>query len=319
MKAVMYEKYGPPDVLEVREVDIPTIKGKEILVRVHATTVTPLDWRFRSGNNIIARSMSGLVRPKENVLGQELSGVVDSVGKDVTLFKEGDEVYGATHCGAHAEYIALPEEGVAPKPANMTYEEAAAVPISGFTALRFLRNRGGIQSGEKVLINGASGGVGTLAVQLAKYFGAEVTGVCSTTNLDMVRSLGADRVVDYTQADFTTSGQTYDMIFDAVGKNSFSNCKGSLDEEGNYLSTVATLPLLLQMVWTSKIGKKKAVFMLAEGSATEDQEDLRFLKDVIEAGKLRSVIDRSYPLSQTAEAHRYAEQGRAKGKVVITL
>jgi NADPH:quinone reductase-like Zn-dependent oxidoreductase len=321
MKAVVYEEYGPPDVLELREIEKPTIKDNEVLVRVRATTVTPMDWRFRNPKSIIARYMSGLTKPKNNILGVELAGEIESVGKDVRLFKKGDEVYGGTgpRGGAHAEYISLSEEAVVPKPANMTYEEAAAVPFSGLTALRFLRNKGNIQSRQEVLINGASGGVGTLAVQLAKYFGAEVTGVCSTTNLELVQSLGADKVIDYTQEDFTRSGHTYDIIFDAVGKNSFSNCRGSLNQEGVYLSTVATLPLFLQMLWTSRIGSKKAIFMLAKGSATEDQEDLILLKDLIEAGKVKSVIDRSYPLSQTAEAHRYAQKGHAKGKVVITV
>jgi NADPH:quinone reductase-like Zn-dependent oxidoreductase len=318
MKAVVYEKYGPPDVLQLREVEEPTIEDNEVLVRVRATTVSPMDWRFRNPKSIIARYISGLTKPKTNVLGQELAGEIASVGKDVTLFKEGDEVYGATRGGAHAEYISLSEEAVVKKPANMSYEEAAAVPFGGFTALRFLR-RGGIQSGQEVLINGASGGVGTLAVQLAKHFGTKVTGVCSTTNLELVQSLGADKVIDYTAEDFTRSGQTYDIIFDAVGKNSFSNCRGSLNQAGIYLSTEATLPLLLQMLWTSKTGSEKAMFMLAEGTATEDREDLLFLKDLIEAGEVRSVIDRSYPLSEIAEAHKYAEQGHVKGKVVITV
>ena len=217
--------------------------------------------------------------------------------------------------GGHADYTCRPEEKVAMKPANMTYEEAAAVPFAALVSLQFLRNKGGIQSGHKVLINGASGGLGTFAVQLAKYFGAEVTGLCSTTNLELVQSIGADRAIDYTKEDFTKEGQSYDIIFDAVGKSSFSKCKSSLSQNGIYLSTVATIPLLLQMLWTSMIGGKKAIFMITPYRIA----DLIFLKELIEAGKVKSVIDRCYPLSETAEAHVYVEKGHAKGKVVITL
>ena len=234
---------------------------------------------------------------------------------DVKLFKEGDQVYGVTRSGAHAEYICRPEENVAIKPKNMTYEEAAGVPFSATTALYFLKERGKIQDGQKVLINGASGGVGTFTVQLAKYFGAEVTGVCSTTNLELVQSIGADRVIDYTKEDFTKNGQTYDIIFDTVGKRSFSQCKSSLNHRGIYLSTVATIPLLLQMLWTSKLGDKKAIFALPPCTTRE----LDILKDIVEAGRMKTVIDRTYPLSDTAEAHRYSEKGHAKGKLVITI
>jgi len=316
MKAIVYTKYGPPDVLELKEIEKPEPKDNEVLIRVHATTVTPIDWRFRQpGKNIIARMMAGLIKPKNNVLGPELAGEIESVGKDVKLFKQGDQVYGGGQMGAHAEYTCMPEDKVAMKPTNMTYEEAAGVPFSGTTALYCLKERGKIQDGQKVLINGASGGVGTFAVQLAKYFGADVTGVCSTTNLELVQSIGADRVIDYTKEDFTKEGQTYDIIFDAVGKRSFSQCKSSLKQRGIYLSTIATIPLLLQMLWTSKIGDKKAKFGMPPCSTRE----LDFLKDVIEAGRMRTVIDRTYPLSDTAEAHRYSERGHAKGKIVITL
>jgi len=209
----------------------------------------------------------------------------------------------------------MPEEKVGIKPSNMTYEEAAGVPFAACIALLFLRDYGHIQSGKRVLVNGASGGVGTFAVQLAKYFGAEVTGVCSTANLELVQSIGADRIIDYTKEDFTKNDQTYDIIFDAVGKRPFSQCKNSLNQKGFYLSTVATIPLLLQMLWTSKIGSKRAIFAMPKFQP----EDLIFLKDAIEGGKIKTVIDRTYPLSETAEAHRYAEQGHAKGKVVITV
>jgi len=315
MKAIVYTKYGSPDVLELKEVEKPSPKNNEVLIKVHATTVTPMDWKFRNGKTLIARFMIGLLKPKTNILGVEFAGEIEAVGKDVRLFKEGDQVYGGGRPGAHAEYVCMPEGKVAMKPTNMTFEEAAGVPFAATTALYFLKEKGKIQDGQKVLINGASGGVGTFAVQLAKYFGADVTGVCSTTNLGIVESIGADRVIDYTKEDFTNNGQTYDIIFDTVGKRSFSQCKSSLNQRGIYLNTVLTFPLLLQMLWTSKIGDKKAIFTMPPCGTKE----LDFLKDVIEAGRMKTVIDRTYPLSETAEAHRYAEKGHAKGKVVITI
>ena len=317
MKAVVYTKYGPPDVLELKEVEKPEPKDNEVLIKVRATTVTPMDWHLRQpGMNVIARMIAGPIKPKNPILGVEFSGEMEAVGKDVKRFKPGDQVYGgAPPFGAHAEYVCMPENKVGIKPANMTFEEAAGVVFAGTTALKFLREKGNIQEGQKVLVNGASGGVGTFAVQIAKYFGAEVTGVCSTANLELVQSLGADEVIDYTKEDFTKEGQTYDIIFDAVSKRSFSQCKGSLNKKGIYLSTVATVPLLLQMLWTSKIGDKKAIFALLPFTP----EDLIFLKDAIEAGKVKTVIDRTYPLSEMAEAHKYSENGHAKGKIIITL
>jgi len=320
MKAIVYEKYGPPDVLELRDVPKPTPKDNEVLVRVCATTVTKYDWWGRSstaptGFGLLMRMASGIRKPKQPILGTELAGEIEAVGKDVRLFKEGDQVFGDTgmSSGTNVEYICLPEDGaVAIKPANMTYEEAAAVPYGALTALFFLKN-GNIQSGQKVLIFGASGGVGNYALQLAKYFGAEVTGVCSTTKVEFVESLGADKVIDYTKEGFTKGGQAYCIIFDTVGKGPVSGGKRSLKKNGFYLLTTFGLPKLVQILWFSITSSKK-VFM---GTLKERAEDLIFLKELIEAGKIKSVIDRSYPMEQIAEAHRYVETWNKKGNVVI--
>jgi len=267
--------------------------------------------------------MFGFRKPRNKILGHELAGEIESVGKEVKLFRKADQVFGSTGLGSgtYAEYICLPEDGVLViKPANMTFEEAAAVPSGALTALPFLRDKANIQSGQKILINGASGSVGTYAVQLAKYFGAEVTGISSTVNLELIKSLDADEVIDYTKDDFTKNGQTQDIIFDAVGKSSFSRCKNLLKHRGIYLTTVLTPAILLQMLWTSKIGNKKAMIAFTGlRPAIEKTKDLIFFKELIEAGKIKSVIDRRYPLEQTAEAHRYIEKGHKKGNVVITL
>ena len=318
MKAVVYRKYGSPDVLQLEDIEKPVPKETEVLIKVHATSVSPLDWHFRSGSPFLARIMAGgFLKPKIGILGFDVAGEIESVGRRTQRLKEGHQVYGRVPPGvngANSEYVCVPEEEVIAKPASMTYEEAAAVPAAATTALWFLR-AGGIQSGQRVLVNGASGGLGTFAIQLAKSFGAEVTAVCSTTNLELVRSLGADEVIDYTKEDFTKSGEIYDIIFDAVGKNSFPNCISSLNRKGVYLSTILTFQGIFYMLGTSVIGSKKAGVKIAKPSA----EDLRFVNDLIEAGKVKSVIDRCFPLEQIAEAHRHAETGHVKGKIIVTV
>ena len=323
MKAMLWTKYGSPDGLQLGEIEKPTPKDNEVLIRVHAATVTAGDCEMRSLKfplflSLPMRMYVGLRRPTRiKIMGQELAGEIESVGQDVKRFKKGDQVFAATGFGfsAHAEYTCLSEDGVlAIKPANLTYEEAAAVPVGGLEALHFLR-KANILSGQKVLINGAGGSIGTFAVQLAKYFGAEVTGVDSTGKLDMLRSIGTDHVMDYTQDDFTQSGETYDIILDVMGKSSFSRCIRSLKPNGRYLLLNAGLSQMVRGRWTSMTSSKQVIM----GAASQKREDLIFLKELIEAGMIKAVIDRTYPLEQTAEAHRYVETGQKRGNVVILV
>jgi NADPH:quinone reductase-like Zn-dependent oxidoreductase len=318
MKAIVYTEYGTPDVLQLKDVEKPTPKNNEVLIRVHATSVTAADGLMRRGDSFMSRIFLGFKKPRREILGSELAGEIESVGKDVKRFRKGDQVYGFTGfgLGAYAEYACMPEKGsLAIKPVNLTYEEAAAVVDGASTALFFLRDKANIQGGQKVLILGASGSIGSFAVQLARHFGAEVTGVCSTTNLELVKSLGANRIIDYTQEDFTKSDETYDIIFDTVGKSSFSDCQGSLKKNGRYLLTVGGLMNYVLMLWTSMVGGKKVIC----GMSIEKTEALISIKKLIETGKIKSVIDRCYSLEQMADAHRYVEQGHKKGNVVIIL
>ncbi len=322
MKAVVYTQYGAPDVLQIIEVAKPIPKDREVLIKIHATTVTSGDWRVRSlsvpvGFGLMSRLVFGISKPRQPILGTELAGEVESIGKDVSKFKVGDRVFAFSGLGmgCHAEYKCLPEDGmVVLKPDNLSYAEAAALCFGGTTALDFFR-RGNLQSGEKVLINGASGCVGTAMVQLAKHFGADVTGVCSGANLELVKSLGADRAIDYTTADFTANGQTYDIIADPVGTAPFSRVKNSLRSGGRLLQILAGLPDVLSAPLISMTGSKKVI----AGPAAERVEDVRLLAKLAESGAFKPFIDRSYPFDRIAEAHSYVDTGHKKGNVVVTL
>jgi NADPH:quinone reductase-like Zn-dependent oxidoreductase len=324
MRAIAYHTYGSPDVLKLEEVQKPVPQDDEVLVHVHAASVNAADWHLMRGTPFLARFVNGLQKPKNTKLGADVAGRVEAVGRNVTQFQGGDEVFGCIplhELGSLAEYVCAHEDAVALKPARMTFVQAAAVPVAAFTALQGLRDKGQIQLGQQVLVNGASGGVGTAAVQLAKAFGTEVTGVCSTRNVDMVRSLGADQVIDYTQADFTHNGQRYDLIFDAVGNRSVSDFKRALTPNGMCaVAGFTTLSHLFQVLvlgsWVSRTGSKKIGQM---DTAKPNKKDLVFVKELLEAGKVVPVIDRTYPLSEVPEAIRYLEAGHAKGKVVITV
>jgi NADPH:quinone reductase-like Zn-dependent oxidoreductase len=317
MKAIVYIAYGPPEVLQLKDVDKPKPNDKEILIKIRATAVNSGDWRLRKADPFGVRLFFGLMKPKIHILGGVLSGEVEKAGKGVTLFKVGDHVFGSTdmHFGAYAEYKCLPESGaLALKPAKMTHIEAAVIPFGGATALFFCK-KANISAGQKVLINGASGAVGSAAIQLAKYFGAYVTGVCSTTNIDLVSSLGADKVIDYTKEDCTQNGETYDVIFDTVRKLSFSNCLKSLSKKGVLILSAAGVSDMIRGLWVSKISEKKVM----TGVISQTAADISFLKELIETGKMRAVIDRTYSLEQIAEAHAYVEKGHKKGNVAIEL
>ena len=318
----MYETYGPPEVLQLKDVEKPTPKDNEVLIRTHATTVTSGDWRARSldmpiGFGFMARLVFGVSRPRQPILGTELAGKVEAVGKAVNRFKVGDKVFAFSGAGmgCYAEYKCMPEDGpVVLMPENLTYDEAAALSFGGSTMLDFFR-RARLKRGEKVLVNGASGAVGTAAVQLAKYFGADVTGVCSTTNVELVRSLGANCVIDYTKEDFTGNGETYDVIVDTAGTSSFSRSKGSLKEAGRLLLVLGSLSDLLRVPWVSITSNKRII----AGPAAERAEDLQFLAKLAEEGEFKPVIDRHYPFEQITEAHKYVDTGRKKGNVIVML
>lgn len=331
MKAIVYKEYGSPDVLHLEEIAKPAPRDNEVLIRNHATTVNFGDLMARNYKAISPRQFNmlflfwlmakvsfGINRPKTNILGNEFAGEVEAVGSAVTRFKPGDPVFGCRgqNMGAYAEYFCVPENGVvANKPENMTYEEAAVVPYGATMALHLLR-KAHIQPGQKVLINGASGGIGSAAVQIAKHFGAEVTGVCGTPRLAFVKSLGADHVIDYTVEDFTKNGKTYDLIFDILGKCAFTRCKNSLKPNGILLYASFKMKQLVQMLWTSRSGSgKRVICAIAPGSL----EDLNSVKELVEAGKIQAIIDRCFPMEQAAEAHRYVEEGHKKGNVVITM
>lgn len=321
MRAMVLTGYGPPEVLQLREVEKPVPAEDEVLVQVHGTDVAAADYRIRGSNFprlfwLPARIGFGLREPKVKILGNDFAGIVEAVGEDVTQFEVGDRIFGTTgKFGAYAEYVSIPEDAaVTTMPDSMTFEEAASIPFGAHTALFFLRDKGDIQPGDRVLIYGASGAVGTAAVQLAKHFGAEVTGVCSTANLDLVASLGADRVIDYTREDFTKLGDTYDIIFETVGKSSVSGGMSVLAEDGVYLANLIGLATVFQML-RHAVGSKRVVGTIANTS----REDLEFIRSLYETGAYRPVIDRTYPFEEMAEAHRYADTGHKKGNVVVLL
>ena len=322
MKAAVYTRYGSPDVVQIKDVEKPVPKDNEVLIEVRAASVNPLDWHFMRGTPYFVRILAGLRKPKITRLGVDVAGQVEAVGRNVTQFKPGDAVFGSCR-GAFAEYVCTSESTLVMKPDNVTFEQAASAPVAAFTVLQGLRDKGQIQPGQKVLINGAAGGVGTFAVQIAKSFGADVTGVCSTRNVDMVRSIGADRVIDYTREDFTKSGQRYDLIFDSVGNHSLLACRRVLNPKGIYIAVggpsgrwmIGPLARGITAPVLSRFVSQKLAMVLAKPS----KEDLTIMHELMETGKVTSVIDKRYRLSEVPEAIRYLEEGHARGKVVITL
>ncbi len=318
MKAMVYHNYGPPDNLELQEVEMPAVQDDEVLVKVLAASVNALDWHFLTGTPFLARIMAGgFLKPKQKILGVDLAGRVEAVGGSVTRFQPGDEVFGGCGSGgAFAEYACAGESDLQPKPVNVTFEEAAAAGAAAHTALQCLRDGGQIKAGQTVLINGASGGVGAFAVQIAKAFGATVTGVCSTRNVDLTRSTGADRVIDYTQEDFTQSGQLYDLIFDVAAKLSFSDCRRALAPQGVYVTTEFSPALVLGGLWASMTGEQKLVSRLAK---PPNERDWALMRELLEGDQVRPVLDRRYTLSEVPAALRYLGKGHARGKVIITM
>ncbi|MBD1373421.1 NAD(P)-dependent alcohol dehydrogenase [Hazenella sp. IB182357] len=323
MKAIVYTKYGSPDVLQLKDVEQPIPNEEEVLVQVYAASANPLDWHKMRADPFITRLGNGLFKPKNTRPGADIAGRVIAVGKNVTQFKPGDGVFGdicEVGSGGFAEYVAVPEHALVLKPSNLSFIESAAVPVAALTALQGLRHEGQIQAGQKVLVNGASGGVGTFAVQIAKAFGAEVTGVCSTQNLELVSSIGATHVIDYTKEDFTRTGVQYDLIYDAVGNRSVLDLARSLQPHGVCTVVgITNLFLAFQVMWMGKWISRTSHKKIGMMMASMNKEDLQFIKELVEAGKVAPVIDRRYPLSQTADAIRYLETGRARGKVVITM
>jgi NADPH:quinone reductase-like Zn-dependent oxidoreductase len=320
MKAIVYTKYGSPDVLHLKDVEKPTPKDDEVLIKIRAASVNAYDWHFLTADIFLIRLMGGgLLKPKDSRLGADIAGQVETVGRNVKQFQPGDEVFGDIGHGGFAEYVCAPESRIVLKPANLSFEEAAAVPMAALTALQGLRDEGRIQPRQKVLVNGASGGVGTFAVQIAKAFGAEITAVCSPRNLEQAHALGADLVIDYTREDFTQNGEQYDLIFAANGYHPLSAYKRALTPQGIYVMAGGTMAQIFQAMllgsWMSKKGGKK----MGGVSAKIDQKDLGIIKELLEAGKVVPVIDKRYPLSEAAEALRYLGEGHARGKVVITV
>lgn len=320
MRAITYEQYGAPDVLQMTEVDIEELKDHEVLINVHATTVTAVDCAFRQGVPFIARFFTGLKRPKQKILGSALSGVVAEVGSQVTRFKRGDNVFGVGPC-TYAEYVRLAEEGVlVTKPEGISHEQAAAVPYGALTALPFLRDEAQLKRGMRIVINGASGAIGVYAIQMAKLFGAEVTAVCSTASIELVKALGADHVVDYTETDFIDTDVTYDIVFDVAGKRTYSQCKNMLSENGIFLTTVSSPSIMFNMLWTSMFGSKKAKLVLTGlRQESEVRKDMMVIKEWVEAEHIKPVIDTTYPFADIPKAHSYMESGHKKGSVVITV